>query len=81
MSGPVRLLMNADNHSPGTTEDTMQVFVENHLPRGSADGILRLVDSAGNVIATFEDDVSEETAEYIAACVNQADATGRLPNR
>jgi hypothetical protein len=52
----------------------MQVFVENHIPRGSADGVLLLVNSEGNLIATFDDDITEETAEYIAACVNRCDS-------
>jgi hypothetical protein len=56
----------------------MQVFVETHIPRGSADGMQRLVDSEGNVIAIFDDDMTEEVAEYIAECVNRGDA-GPIP--
>jgi hypothetical protein len=53
----------------------MKVSVENHIPPGSADGVLLLVDSEGNLIATFDDEISEETAEYIAACVNRCDSS------
>jgi hypothetical protein len=56
----------------------MQVFVETHIPRGSADGMQRLVDSVGNVIAVFDDDVTEEVAESIAECVNRGNA-GPIP--
>jgi len=60
---PARLPMNAETISPKTTEDKMQVFVENHIPRESADGVLVFADSEGNLIATFDDEISEETAE------------------